>query len=82
MEARIARLEASMDFVKAELNKLSGVPVELARLSERVSHLPTKSDVDAAIDRAGARTQRTMAIVGGLVTVAVAAINYLPKLLG
>ena len=30
MEARIARLDASIDFVKTELHKLSGVPVELA----------------------------------------------------
>lgn len=81
MEARIARLEAGMDFVKSELSKLSGLPVELARLTERVNHLPTKADVDAAVDRAAARTQRTVAVAGGLVTLAVAAMNYLPRLL-
>ena len=86
MEARIARLEASMDFVKAELNKLSGLPVEVAKLSARVTHMPSRFEVraaiDAAVDRAAARTQRTVAVVGGLVTVATAAINYFPKLLG
>ncbi len=85
MEARIARLEAGMDFVKSELSKLSGLPVELARLSERVTHMPTRlevrADIDAAVDRAAARTQRTVAVAGGLVTLAVAAMNYLPKLL-
>ena len=85
MEARIARLEAAMDFVKSELGKLSGVPVELARLTERVSHMPTRfevrADIDAAVDRAASRTQRTVAVAGGLVTLAVAAMNYLPKLL-
>ncbi len=97
MEARIARLEAAMDFVKSELAKLAGVPAELARVSERLNHvanrseverlgervgnLPTKADVDVAIDRAAARTQRTVAVAGGLVTLAIAAMNYLPKLL-
>ena len=86
MEARIARLEAAMDFVKAELGKLSGLPVEVAKLSERMTHMPTRfevrADIDSAVDRAAARTQRTVAIVGGLVTVAIAAMNYLPKMLG
>ena len=86
MEARIARLEAAMDFVKAELGKLSGLPAEVVRLSERVNHMPTRfevrADIDAAVDRAAARTQRTIAVAGGLVTLAIAAMNYLPKLLG
>ena len=85
MEARIARLEASMDSVKAELGKLSGVPFDLARMSERVAHMPTRievrTDIEAAVDHAAARTQRTVAVVGGIVTVAVAAMNNLPKML-
>lgn len=83
MEARIAKLEASMDYVKAELGRLSGLPAESARTSERLNHLPTKADVkadiEAAVDRASTRTQRMVAIVGGLVTTAVAIISYAPK---
>ncbi len=75
-----------MEHVIAELGKLSGLPADLATIKERFSHLPTKAeakaDIDAAIDRAGARTQRVIAIVGGLVTLAVAGITYLPRLLG
>ena len=84
MEARLAKLEASMDYVKADLGRLSGLPVESARIAERVNHLPTKAevkiDIEAAVDRASARTQRTVAIVGGMVTIAVALITYAPKL--
>jgi hypothetical protein len=45
MEARIAKLEAQMEGVRADLNKLSGVPVDLARVDERVKHLPGKGFV-------------------------------------
>lgn len=86
MEARLAKLEASMDYVKADLARLSGVPAELARVSERLNHMPTRAemqtDINTAIDRSGARVQRSVAITGGLITIAVAAITYLPKLLG
>lgn len=83
MEARIAKLEANMEHVKGELSKLSGVPADLATLKERTSHLPTKADmkdeVKTAIDRAASRVQRNIGIIGGIVAIAVAAINYLPR---
>ena len=86
MEPRIAKLEAHMEQVRSELTKLSSVPVDVAAMKERLSHLPTKVemklDVDTAIDRSGSRTQRTIAIASAAVTIAVAAMNYLPKLLG
>ena len=85
MEARIAKLEALMDGVRTDLAKLSSVPSDVATIKERLSHLPTKidvrEDIDKAVDRAGTRMQRTVGITGGLVAVAVAAVNYLPKLL-
>lgn len=75
-----------MEHVRSELGKLATVPSDLATIKERLTHLPTKSDmktdVDGAIDRAGTRTQRTIAIASGAVTLAIAAITYLPKLLG
>jgi len=84
VEARLAKLEASMDHVKADLGRLAGVPADLARVAERLNHLPTKAemttDMETAIDRSGARIQRTVAVVGGLVALAIAAINFLPKL--
>lgn len=86
MEPRIAKLEAHMDNVRAELAKLAALPADMATIKERLSHLPTtadvKSEIATAIDRAGGKTQRTVAITGGLVTLAVAAINYGPKLFG
>ncbi|WP_313534354.1 hypothetical protein [Sphingomonas sp.] len=42
MEPRVAKLEAHMENVRAELGKLSTVPADLATLKERVAHLPSK----------------------------------------
>ncbi|MBO9377886.1 hypothetical protein GG804_14020 [Sphingomonas histidinilytica] len=42
MEARVARLEAHMEHVRSGLDKLGGLPVQAAKLEERVAHLPTK----------------------------------------
>jgi hypothetical protein len=85
MEVRMAKLEAAMEYALAELGKLSGVPADVAVMKERLTHIPTRvevrSDIETAIERSAARTQRTVAIVGGLVTIAIAAINYLPKLI-
>lgn len=86
MEARVAKLEAHVEHIRSDLAKLAPVPAELAAVRERLNHLPTKIDVkldvDGAVDRSASRVQRTVAIVGGAVTIAIAAINYLPKLLG
>ena len=84
MEHRVTRLETHMESVRADLAKLTQMPADLAALKERVTHLPTrievKNDVDAAVDRAGTRTQRTIMIVGGLVAVVVAALNFVTRL--
>jgi preprotein translocase subunit YajC len=86
MEARIAKLEAQMEHVRAELGKLASVPADIATVKERMTHLPTKADmktdIENAVDKSGARVQRTVAISAGLVTIILAAMNYLPRLLG
>lgn len=86
MEARVAKLEANMEHVRSDLAKLATVPADVATIKERSSHLATKADVKveitAAIDRSATKTQRTVQIVGALVAIAVAVINYGPKILG
>lgn len=42
MEARVAKLEAHVEHIRAELAKLSAMPTDLAVLKTRVDHLPTK----------------------------------------
>lgn len=84
MEQRVTRLETHMEGVRADLAKLAQVPADVAALKERANHLPTrleaKNDIDAAVDRAGTRTQRTIVIVGSLVAVIVAILNYISRL--
>lgn len=54
MEPRVAKLEAHMEHVRAELAKLSTMPVEIATVKERVSHLPSKGFVvTAAVSTVG-----------------------------
>lgn len=48
MEPRVAKLEAHMENVRAELGKLSSVPADLATLKERVAHLPSKGFIVGA----------------------------------
>lgn len=48
VEPRIARLEAHMEHVRAELAKLGSMPVQLAELKVRVDHLPTKGFIVTA----------------------------------
>ncbi len=45
MEPRIAKLEAHMEHVRAELAKLAAVPVDIATLKTKVEHLPGKGFV-------------------------------------
>ena len=49
MEPRIAKLEAHMEHVLDELKKLAPVPERLARIEERVSHLPTKDELGSKL---------------------------------
>jgi outer membrane murein-binding lipoprotein Lpp len=53
MEARVARLEADVDYIKRDVGELkadvrsvkgdvTAIRIDLARLDERVTHLPTK----------------------------------------
>ena len=85
MEPRIAKLEASMDYVKAELAKLSAVPVDVATIKERLNHIPTTSEMSAAIDSAvekmGVRTQRIVGIATAGVGATVAVITLAAKLI-
>lgn len=45
MEPRIAKLEAQMESVRADLGRLSPVPVDVATIKENLRHLPTKGFV-------------------------------------
>lgn len=72
MEPRIARLEAHMEHVRAELAKLGSMPVQLAELKVRVDHLPTKGFIVTAtittitlITAAIAFGDKLQALVGG-----------------
>lgn len=60
MEPRIAKLEAHMEHVRADLGKLADVPSSLAALTERVAHLPAKEFVVKA-------TTTTIALIGALI---------------
>lgn len=76
LEPRLAKLEAQMEAVRADLSKLTAVPADVATIKERLSHLPTrldvKNDVDSAVDRAGTRTQRTILLAGSIIGMIVA----------
>lgn len=84
MEPRVAKLEAHMEQVRAELTKLAEVPVDVASIKERLQHLPTKEDVRVMLDTqlglVGTRVQRTVMIVGGFATLLVGVIGILLKL--
>lgn len=42
MEARVAKLEAHVEHIREEIGKLSSMPTNLAIVTTRVDHLPTK----------------------------------------
>lgn len=85
MEPRIAKLEASMDHVKAELAKLASVPIDVATIKERLNHIPTTSEmtaaIESAVDRIGTRTQRIVGIATAGVGATVGLITLAAKLL-
>lgn len=47
-DARVVRLEAHMEHVRSDLSVLRDVPVQIATLTERVAHLPSKGFVVTA----------------------------------
>lgn len=61
MEARVAKLEAHVEHIRSELDKLGGLPVQAAKLEERVTHLPTKGWMVGALLTA-------LAVIAALVT--------------
>ena len=85
MEPRLAKLEAQMEAVRADLARLALLPADVASIKERLTHLPTrheaKNDIKAAVDRAGTRTQRTILILGSVIAMAFPFLTNLPKLL-
>lgn len=76
MEARVAKLEADMAHALTRLDDLKAVPVDVATIKERLSHLPTKEEakslVETSIDKAGTRIQRNIGIGGTLLTILIA----------
>lgn len=85
MEARVAKLEALMEGVRADLGKLSDVPADLAGVKERLNHLPTKieakKDLDDAVDKLGTRVQRMVTIAGTLVGIVGVSVTVIAKLI-
>ena len=85
MESRIAKLEASMDHVKSELSKLSTLPVDVATIKERLNHVPTSSEmsaaIEAAVERIGSRTQRVVGIAAASLGALVGIITLAAKLI-
>ena len=79
MEPRVAKLEAHVEHIRAEIGKLAPMPADLAAVRERLQHLPTKDEVkgaiDAATDRLGTRVQRTVAVIVGLAGLVLAGIT-------
>lgn len=49
MEARVSVLEANVDHIKRELDRLSGVPADLSGMKVAVENLPTKDWVDTRL---------------------------------
>ena len=49
LQARVAKIEAHLEHLRADLDKLRDVPVKLAVLEERVTHLPTKGWMVASL---------------------------------
>lgn len=50
MEARLAKLEAHVEHIQADLVKLAALPVDLATLKVQVENLPTKKDLDDKLE--------------------------------
>ena len=64
MEARLAKLEAHMEHVQADLARLNDVPASLATLTEKVANLPTKEELGTKLRNYLATAGVIMAIVG------------------
>ena len=70
MEARLAKLEAQMEHVQADLAKLAGLPVDLAGLKVQVDNLPTKDYLKEQLESHLRKTGILFAIVGAIFGVA------------
>lgn len=85
MEARIAKLEANMQHVQAELAKLATVPVDVASVKERLQHLPTHAEVrdtlDDGLEKLGTSVQRTVVITASVMTILLGIIGVALKIL-
>lgn len=75
MEARLAKLEAHMEHVLADVSKLSAIPAEIATLTERVSHLPTK-------DELGTKLRNYLVVAGIIFTIIGTLIGLAFKFMG
>src|SRR4051794_4000330 len=67
MEARLAKLEAQMEHVQADLTKLGPVPADVSALRVTVDNLPTKDYVSDAFKT---HLHYTLGIVGAMITIA------------
>lgn len=70
MEPRIAKLEAQMEHVRADLGKLSGLPETVGRIEERVKALPDK-------DWVGAKMRNWVGGVGTILGLLMIALKYI-----
>lgn len=66
IDKRVTRIETNFDSLRAELNVVS---INVATLTERVAHLPSKGFIVKALASAVGVLSGIVAIVGGLIRV-------------
>lgn len=70
MEPRIAKLEAHMEHVRADIAKLVGLPETVGRIEERVKSLPDK-------DWVGTKMRNWVGGVGSVLGILMIALKYI-----
>ncbi|MBO9580304.1 MAG: hypothetical protein J7498_05385 [Sphingobium sp.] len=71
MEARVAVLEAEVKHIRADLDKLIGLPVEVAEIKVKVDNLPTKDWIDTKLHNFLVKMGILMTIIAAIVGIAV-----------
>lgn len=81
MEARVAKLEAHMEHVRADLEKLRDVPANLADLKATVANLPTKDWVSERLDKQLTRITWTIGGFSGALAIVTAIVGLAVRFL-